>query len=68
MEDIDFLFLKKAFELAREAYKAGEVPVGCVIVKDGRVVAEAYNRRESLNDPTAHAEILALRMYSICHP
>ncbi len=61
MADLDIFFLKKALELAKEAYIKGEVPVGCVVVKDGKVIAEAYNRRESLKDPTAHAEILALR-------
>ena len=48
----------------REAYKAqqhDEVPIGAVIVKDGRVIARGYNKRETQNDPTAHAEIVALR-------
>ncbi len=61
MADLDIFFLKKALDLAKEAYIKGEVPVGCVVVKDGKVIGEAYNRRESLKDPTAHAEILALR-------
>ncbi len=50
-----------ALDEARAAAQAGEVPVGAVVVVDGRVVAHAYNRRESDKDPTAHAEILALR-------
>lgn len=47
--------------LARKAYQKGEVPVGCVVVKDGRLIAEAHNRVEELKDPSAHAEMLALR-------
>lgn len=50
-----------ALDLAREAGRRGEVPVGAVVVRDGRVVGRGYNRRESRRDPTAHAEILALR-------
>lgn len=47
--------------LARKAYQKGEVPVGCVVVKDGRLIAKAHNRVEELKDPSAHAEMLALR-------
>ena len=50
-----------ALELAREAARAGEVPVGAVVVKDGAVIGEAHNAPRELADPTAHAEILALR-------
>lgn len=50
-----------ALDEARAAESAGEVPVGAVIVVDGSVVARAHNRRESTNDPSAHAELLALR-------
>ena len=46
---------------ARAASGAGEVPVGAVVVLDGRVVAADHNRRESTSDPAAHAELLALR-------
>jgi tRNA(Arg) A34 adenosine deaminase TadA len=46
---------------ARAAAAAGEVPVGAVVVKDGTVVAAAHNRPRALNDPTAHAEMLAIR-------
>jgi tRNA(adenine34) deaminase len=49
-----------ALSQAREAESAGEVPVGAVIVHQGDVVAAAHNQRESLNDPTAHAEIIAM--------
>jgi tRNA(adenine34) deaminase len=48
-------------ELAREAERAGEVPVGAVIVKDGTIVGEGWNRPISTKDPTAHAEVVALR-------
>ena len=50
-----------AFEAAHRAAQEGEVPVGAVIVKEGRVVAVAHNRPRALRDPTAHAEILAIR-------
>ena len=50
-----------ALEQARAAAEVGEVPVGAVVVVDGEVVASAHNRRELDADPTAHAEILALR-------
>ena len=53
--------LARALELADEAGRAGEVPVGAVVVKDGAIIAEAHNAPRGLNDPTAHAEILALR-------
>jgi len=53
--------MARALELAREAASAGEVPVGAVVVKDGAVIAEAHNAPRQLADPTAHAEVLALR-------
>ncbi len=56
----DTLYMKKALENARIAYKLGEIPVGAVIVKDGQVVSYAYNERETGNSATAHAEILAI--------
>jgi tRNA(adenine34) deaminase len=57
----DAYFMSRALELAREAEKSGEVPVGAVIVKDDEIVGEGWNRPISTNDPTAHAEIVALR-------
>ena len=54
-------FMKKAFALAKKAYEQDEVPVGAVIVKDGKVIASAYNKRENSQDATAHAEILAIK-------
>ncbi|WP_410001634.1 nucleoside deaminase [Sphingosinicella rhizophila] len=53
--------MRRALALAREAAVAGEVPVGAVIVRDGEVVAEARNDMRSGNDPSAHAEMLAIR-------
>jgi tRNA(Arg) A34 adenosine deaminase TadA len=53
--------MQRALAAARTAAAAGEVPIGAVIVKDGAVIAEAHNSPRDLNDPTAHAEILAIR-------
>ncbi|GJD30698.1 tRNA-specific adenosine deaminase [Methylobacterium adhaesivum] len=53
--------LSAAFDAARRAALAGEVPVGAVVVQDGRTIATAHNRPRALKDPTAHAEILAIR-------
>jgi tRNA(adenine34) deaminase len=57
----DHQMMQRAIGLAREAAAIGEVPVGAVICRDEIVLAEAYNRRELDQDPTAHAEMLALR-------
>lgn len=57
----DAVFMSRALELARTAEAAGEVPVGAVVVKEGVVVGEGWNCPISTNDPTAHAEIVALR-------
>jgi tRNA(adenine34) deaminase len=54
-------FMDSALEQARAAGAAGEVPIGCVIVRDGRVIAQAGNRTLIDRDPTAHAELLAIR-------
>lgn len=53
--------MREALVLAREAESAGEVPVGAVVVKDGEIVGRGYNAPISRHDPTAHAEIAALR-------
>jgi tRNA(Arg) A34 adenosine deaminase TadA len=50
-----------AFAAARRAAEAGEVPVGAVVVREGEILAIAHNRPRALHDPTAHAEILAIR-------
>lgn len=61
MTSADELFMREALVEAVRAEKAGEVPVGAVIVIDGSVVARAHNAPISSGDPTAHAELLALR-------
>jgi len=57
--------MRCALELAREAEEAGEVPVGCVVVSQGEILGQARNSPIGLLDPTAHAEMLALRQASI---
>jgi len=54
-------FMRLALEQARHAWDLGEVPVGAVVVKDGVVIARGYNQPIGKHDPTAHAEIVALR-------
>jgi tRNA(adenine34) deaminase len=54
-------FMREALSEAVAAASAGEVPVGAVVVRDGRIVGRGRNRKEGLPDPTAHAEILAMR-------
>jgi tRNA(adenine34) deaminase len=54
-------WMRRALELARDAADAGEAPVGCVVVADGEIVGEGRNSPVEYLDPTAHAEILALR-------
>jgi len=57
----DIEWMKYAIALAQKALAEGEVPVGAVLVRDGDLVGEGWNRNISLNDPSAHAEIMALR-------
>ncbi len=54
-------FMEIALEEAQKAAEMGEIPIGCVIVREGEIIARAHNRVEADKDPTAHAEILALR-------
>jgi tRNA(adenine34) deaminase len=56
-----FFFLFEALKEAKKAVEKGEVPVGCVIVYNGEIVSRSHNKVEELSDPTAHAEILAIR-------
>src|SRR5205823_10337071 len=56
----DAAFMREALRQAQKAYEADEVPVGAVVVREGRIIARAYNQVELLNDATAHAEMLAL--------
>ncbi len=57
---LDAEMMTRALGLAREARNLGEVPVGALVVRDGRILSQAFNLRETLQDPTAHAERLAL--------
>jgi len=57
----DEAFMRRALELARRAEEEGEVPVGAVVVLEGRIVGEGWNRPIAARDPTAHAEIQAMR-------
>ena len=57
----DAEFMRRAIELARMAEAAGEVPVGAVVVKDGVIVGEGWNRPIGTHDPSAHAEMIAMR-------
>jgi tRNA(adenine34) deaminase len=57
--------MRYALDLALEAEQAGEVPVGCVVVADGEIIGQARNSPIGLLDPTAHAEMLALRQASL---
>jgi tRNA(adenine34) deaminase len=61
MSGMDDSYMREALALAREAQAAGEVPVGAVVVVDGAVVGRGRNAPVASNDPTAHAEMLALR-------
>ncbi|MDB5795649.1 MAG: cytidine and deoxycytidylate deaminase zinc-binding region family protein [Noviherbaspirillum sp.] len=58
---LDAVFMRQAIDQARNAWALGEVPVGAVVVKDGQVVATGFNQPIGTHDPTAHAEIMALR-------
>jgi tRNA(adenine34) deaminase len=61
VKDLDSQYMRDALRQAQCAYRIGEVPVGAVVVRDGEIIARAHNRPIHLNDPSAHAEILALR-------
>lgn len=61
MTPTDLAFMARALELARAAEAAGEVPVGAVLVRDGQIIGEGFNQPISTHDPTAHAEMVALR-------
>lgn len=58
---MDVLYMREALEEAKKAYSTYEVPVGAVVVYRGEIIGRGYNQRESLKDPTAHAEILAIK-------
>ena len=59
-DSVHFKWMKMALDEAMKAYDKKEIPIGAIVVKNGRIIGRGYNQRESLNDPTAHAEIIAL--------
>ena len=63
-EIIDCKFMKEAIKQAQKAAKIGEVPIGCIIVKDGKIIARGYNRRNADHSTLSHAEIRAIRKAS----
>lgn len=65
LDSAEKIFMQRALELARKAWGEGEVPVGAVVVRDGEIVGEGWNRPIAVHDPTAHAEIQALRAAGI---
>lgn len=64
MEKNKEYFMKQALKEAEKAYKKLEVPVGAIIVKDGKIIARAHNQKETKTDTTKHAEILAIQKAS----
>jgi tRNA(adenine34) deaminase len=60
IEQQDQRFMRAAIDAAHIAEENGDVPIGAIIVHEGRIIARGYNEREQLQDPTAHAEIIAL--------
>jgi tRNA(adenine34) deaminase len=63
-ESLDQRYMRLAINQAAIAEENGDVPIGVVIVHENRIIAKAYNQRQQLNDPTAHAEIIALTQAS----
>jgi len=61
VDDRDFVWMQRALELASRAYELGEVPVGAVVVRNNQIIGEGFNQPIFAKDPSAHAEILALR-------
>jgi tRNA(adenine34) deaminase len=59
-QERDVYWINQAFREAEKAFEEQEIPVGAVVVRNNRIVGRGYNMRERLNDPTAHAEILAI--------
>jgi len=60
MSKIDQIYMSEALKEARKAFEADEVPVGAIIVHDGKIIAKAHNQIKLLKDPTAHAEMIAI--------
>jgi tRNA(adenine34) deaminase len=61
LHEVDLSFMAIALELAAHADRAGEVPVGAIVVRNGEILGRGHNGTISHNDPTAHAEVIALR-------
>lgn len=61
LKDLDGRYMREALLQASRGYREGEVPVGAVVVRDAKIIARAHNRPIHLSDPSAHAEVLALR-------
>ncbi|MGI9307939.1 MAG: tRNA adenosine(34) deaminase TadA [Gammaproteobacteria bacterium] len=61
IQDTDLAFMEEALALAAQAEQVGEVPVGAIVVHQGEIIARTFNQSIGRNDPSAHAEILALR-------
>ena len=61
MQEHECVYMRRAIELAKKAMDLGEIPVGAVVVKDGRIIGAGYNLRENDKDAVAHAEIIAIR-------
>ena len=59
--DCNEKFMREALKEARKAYEKDEIPVGAIIVKDGKIISRAYNSRESSKNAIAHAEVLAIK-------
>lgn len=64
MKEEDIKFMKEALKQAQKAYNLEEVPIGAVIVKNGKIIARAYNEKEKKKDVTKHAEITAIQKAS----
>ena len=52
--------MKKAIKLAEKAFQNNEIPVGAIVVSENRIIGKGYNQKEKFNDPTAHAEMIAI--------
>jgi tRNA(adenine34) deaminase len=61
VETIDNLFMREALTSAQQARELGEVPIGAVLVHEGKVIGQGYNLRETSQDPTTHAEMIVIR-------
>jgi len=61
MDDIDLLFMKKTIQVAKRALKYDDVPIGAIVVMDGKIIASGYNRKKTTKNPLDHAEIIAMK-------